>query len=173
MVIKPEPVHRALDIVLGAEPGADTPEPVLLCPTGERLRQRTLEELAGREHLLLLCGRYEGFDERILAAYPWRRLSVGDYILSGGEVPAMLVIEGLARLLPGVLGHPESTRRDSFSEWAGSDGLDHPHYTRPPEYRGQGVPEVLLSGDHEEIERWRRREADAASSRRQRTEPGR
>ena len=108
---------------------------------------------------MILCGRYEGFDERILEAFPWRPISIGDYVLSGGEVPAMVLVEGITRLLPGVLGHEESNVRDSFTEWSGRDGYDHPHYTRPPEYRGLNVPGVLLSGNHGEIEVWRKKRA--------------
>ncbi len=162
MLLKPEPVFRAIDVLLGGDAVAEKATPLLLCPTGEVLRQPLLEKLAREPRLLLLCGRYEGFDARIHDALPWRRVSVGDYVLSGGEVPAMIVIEGVARLLPGVLGHPESSQRDSFSEWSGSVGFDHPHYTRPPVYRSREVPEVLLSGDHREIEEWRRRAAESA-----------
>jgi len=160
MVIKPEPVFRALQ-VLGGERDAsrEDTEMVLLCPQGERLRQPHLGDLAEKRHLVVLCGRYEGFDERIVEAFPWRRVSVGDFVLSGGELPAMLLVEGIARLIPGVLGHDESASRDSFNEWSGEDGFDHPHYTRPVEYRGRAVPEILRSGDHREIENWRRRSA--------------
>ncbi len=161
MVLKPEPVFRALELLLGGDLAAT--RLVLLTPRGERLTQRGLEQFAGCERMVLLCGRYEGFDERILGAFPWQCVSVGDYVLSGGEVPAMLMVEGVARLLPGVLGHEESSLRDSFSEWSGPDGFDHPHYTRPSEYRGAKVPEVLLSGNHEEIEAWRKKSAAAAS----------
>ena len=138
----------------------------MLCPQGETLTQGILEELSEKDHLLLLCGRYEGFDERISAGLPWRRFSIGNYVLAGGEIPAQVFVEGIARLLPGVLGHEESTRRDSFSEWAGADGLDHPHFTRPTEYRGREVPSVLLSGNHGEIEAWRRRQANELNRRR-------
>ena len=128
---------------------------IVLCPSGEKLGQPLLEELAQEEELALLCGRYEGFDQRILDAFPWQRVSIGDYVLSGGEVPAMVLIEGLVRLVPGVLGNPESARIDSF----GGGLLEGPQYTRPPIYRGLPVPEVLRSGDHAAIEAWRRREA--------------
>ncbi|MFN0060113.1 MAG: tRNA (guanosine(37)-N1)-methyltransferase TrmD [Planctomycetota bacterium] len=163
MLIKPEPVFRALDLVLGAiEPRAEAsgvraPRLLLTCPRGERLRQPALEELATQSHLVILCGRYEGLDHRIESAFPWQRVSLGDYVLSGGEVPAMAVIEGVARLLPGVLGDAESAVQDSFSAWAGDGGHDHPHFTRPPKYRGYEVPPVLLSGNHAEIAAWRRR----------------
>ncbi|MHC4934867.1 MAG: tRNA (guanosine(37)-N1)-methyltransferase TrmD [Planctomycetota bacterium] len=174
MLLKPEPVCRALD-VLGVQEGTEPPEGtqlVLLCPRGERLSQAHLEEFAGLDRLIFLCGRYEGYDERILDAYPWRHLSVGDYVLSGGEVPAMTVIEGVARLLPDVLGDAESARRDSFGEWAGESGgeggLDHASWTRPPEYRGRTVPEILKSGDHGRIEAWRRERARERTAERHR-----
>ncbi|MFQ5653673.1 MAG: tRNA (guanosine(37)-N1)-methyltransferase TrmD [Planctomycetota bacterium] len=167
MLFRPEPVFRALEVLLGDGLDAAEATLVLLCPQGERLRQERLEDLAARKRLVLLCGRYEGYDERIVAGFPWLRLSVGDYVLSGGEVPAMAVVEGIARLLPGVLGHGQSARRESFSEWAGGEGVDHPHFTRPSSYRGVEVPEVLLSGNHGEIEEWRRARArEAARARR-------
>ena len=145
-------------------------ELILLCPRGERLEQSHLEEFSRRERLVFLCGRYEGYDERILESYPWRHLSVGDYVLSGGEVPAMAIIEGVSRLLPGVLGDEESARRDSFGEWAGESagegGLDHASWTRPASYRGREVPEILKSGDHGRIEEWRRQRSREATERR-------
>lgn len=165
MVLKPEPVFRALDL-LGFEAGGKPEEGtdlVLLCPQGQRLDQECLEGCAAQERLVMLCGRYEGYDERIIEAYPWRRLSIGDFVLSGGEVPAMVLVEGISRLLPGVLGDEESARRDSFGEWSGRNGLDHPHWTRPLNYRGREVPEVLLSGDHGLIESWRREGSRSAS----------
>lgn len=158
MLLKPEPVFRAMDL-LGLEPGKEPPEgtqPLLMCPQGRKMRQDDLEKFASVQRLVILCGRYEGYDERIVEAYPWKRVSLGDYVLSGGEVAAMAIIEGTVRLLPGVLGDKESALRDSFGEWTGPKGLDHAHWTRPPEYRGRGVPEVLLSGDHGAIEKWRR-----------------
>lgn len=178
MVIKPEPVFRALELLFPRRGDAflgegGEAELLVMCPQGERLCQEHLEQWAGvsdtarPKRLVLLCGRYEGFDQRIFEAFPWRRVSMGDFVVSGGEVPAMLLIEGVARLLPGVLGHEESARRDSFNEWSGPDGLDHPHWTRPEEYRGQEVPSVLLSGNHGEIEAWRRRRASIASQQRE------
>jgi tRNA (guanine37-N1)-methyltransferase len=124
---------------------------VLLTPRGRRLDQRKLHELAGRERLLLLCGHYEGIDERVREGMEWEELSIGDYVLSGGEVAAMVLLDGVARLLPGVVGHPESTLEESFER----DRLEAPHYTRPREFRGMAVPPVLLSGDHQAIARWR------------------
>jgi tRNA (guanine37-N1)-methyltransferase len=114
-----------------------------------------MEALLARERLLLVCGRYEGIDQRVLDLAVDEELSVGDYVLSGGEIPAMVVIEGLVRLVPGVLGNPESAQIDSF----GGDLLEGPQYTRPPDYRGRAVPEVLRSGDHAAIARWRREAA--------------
>ncbi|MGE4618834.1 MAG: tRNA (guanosine(37)-N1)-methyltransferase TrmD [Planctomycetota bacterium] len=168
MLLKPEPVFRAMDL-LGLVPGEDPPEgtlPLLMCPQGHKMGQKDLEGFSGAKRLVILCGRYEGYDDRIIEAYPWRRVSLGDYVLSGGEVPAMAIIEGTVRLLPGVLGDEESARRDSFNEWAGPDGLDHAHWTRPPAYRGWEVPEVLLSGDHGAIEKWRRENAEQQGSQR-------
>ncbi|MDE0960643.1 MAG: tRNA (guanosine(37)-N1)-methyltransferase TrmD [Planctomycetota bacterium] len=171
MLLKPEPVFRALD-GLGLSVGAEAPEgtlPLLMCPRGQQLGQQDLVEFSGARRWIILCGRYEGYDERIVEAYPWRRVSLGDYVLSGGEVPAMAIIEGAARLLPGVLGDGESALRDSFNEWTGPEGLDHAHWTRPPEYRGRGVPEVLRSGDHGAIEKWRRVNSEQQGSIRSQT----
>ncbi len=134
---------------------------VLLSPQGRRLDDAAVRQLAGREELVLLCGRYEGIDERVRETVVDEELSIGDYVLSGGELPAMVLIEALSRQVPGVVGLPESVERDSFR--AGL--LDHPHYTRPPEVEGRGVPAVLLSGDHAAIERWRRRAALRATLR--------
>lgn len=134
---------------------------ILLSPQGRRLDEAGVRELAGQERLLLLCGRYEGIDERVAELVTDDELSIGDYVLSGGEVAALVVIEALSRQIPGVVGLPESVEHDSFR----SGLLDHPHYTRPREVEGRTVPEVLLSGDHAEIERWRRRAALSATLR--------
>ena len=128
---------------------------VLLTPRGRRLDQKTLKELAGRERLIVLCGHYEGIDERVRVGMQWDEISIGDYVLSGGEVAAMVLLDGVARLLPGVVGHPESTANESFED----DLLEAPHYTRPRDFRGMAVPEVLLSGDHAAIARWRREQS--------------
>jgi tRNA (guanine37-N1)-methyltransferase len=131
------------------------PHRVLLSPQGRRLDDARVRELAGLEDLVLLCGRYEGVDERVCRAVGDEELSIGDYVLSGGELPAMVLIEALSRQVPGVVGLEKSVVEDSFR-----DGLlDHPHYTRPPEVEGMEVPEVLLSGNHAEIDRWRAVEA--------------
>jgi tRNA (guanine37-N1)-methyltransferase len=129
---------------------------VLLTPQGRTFTQSIAKELARREHLILLCGRYEGVDERVAAYLADEELSIGDYVLAGGEVASLVVIDAVARLIPGVVGEPESVIQDSFEHGL----LDHPHYTRPAEFRGHPVPEVLLSGNHAEIERWRRDEAE-------------
>jgi tRNA (guanine37-N1)-methyltransferase len=126
-----------------------------LSPQGTRLTQQRLEQLAGIEHLVLVCGRYEGIDDRVYELAVDEEISVGDYVLSGGEVPAMILVEGLVRLVPGVLGNPESAQIDSF----GGGLLEGPQYTRPPSYRGLDVPEVLRSGDHAAIARWRAEQA--------------
>jgi tRNA (guanine37-N1)-methyltransferase len=152
MVMKPEPLVAAIEAARAGLPGAHV---VLLSPQGARFDQRKAEELAGRERLVLVCGRYEGVDERVLA-YVDEELSLGDFVLQGGEVAALAVIEAAARLVPGVLGNEESAASESF---AGEMVLEGPQYTRPPSYRGAEVPEALLSGDHARIARWRRRQA--------------
>jgi tRNA (guanine37-N1)-methyltransferase len=151
MVMKPEPVFAAVESL-----GAAGMRVVLLSPAGRRLDQALVRELAAEPRLVLIAGRYEGLDERIVEGLPAQEVSIGDYVLSGGELPALVVIEAVTRLLPGVIGREESHERDSF----GADGLlDHPHYTRPAEFRGMAVPDVLLSGNHAEIQRWRREAA--------------
>lgn len=159
MVMKVEPFARQLELLMpdwrlapGVNPGTAV---VLLSPRGQRFDQRLAEQLAGLERLVLLCGRYEGVDERVREALCTHEVSLGDFVLTGGEVAALAVIEATVRLLPGALGDEESAACDSFA-----DGLlDHPHYTRPSEFRGLRVPEVLLSGDHGRVRRWRRKEA--------------
>jgi len=151
MVLKPEPIFAAVESL-----DPDRGRVLLLSPAGRRLEQSFVRELAQEEHLTLLCGRYEGVDERVVEGLPAEEVSIGDYVLAGGEVPALVVIEAVTRLLPGVIGKEESHERDSFAE---PDVLDHPHYTRPAEFRGMSVPEVLRSGDHGAVERWRREAA--------------
>lgn len=152
MVMKPEPVFEAVDAVdnLAEEP----PYVVFFTPAGQVFDQRLAEDLATRPRLLLVCGRYEGFDERALSLANLE-LSIGDYVLTGGELPALVVIDAAARLIPGVLGHAESAADESFS--AGL--LEYPQYTRPQVYRGMEIPEVLASGDHARIARWRREQS--------------
>lgn len=128
---------------------------ILLTPQGVPLTQRLVEELAARPRLLVMCGHYEGFDERIRGGLAPLEISIGDYVLSGGEPAAMVLVDAVVRLLPGALGHEDSARQESFSEGL----LDYPQYTRPREFRGMAVPPVLLSGDHARIEEWRRQEA--------------
>jgi tRNA (guanine37-N1)-methyltransferase len=151
MVMKPEPLVAAIEAIAGPKGPERKAKVVLLTPQGAPLRQPGLEALSGREHLVLVCGRYEGVDQRAIELAVDEELSLGDYVLGGGEVPAMAVIEGVARLLPGVLGNPDSAREDSFQEGL----LEGPQYTRPAEFRGLAVPEVLRSGDHAAVARWR------------------
>ena len=157
MVYKPEPLFRALDHVSGSVRESDL-EPglvVFLTPQGQRLDHGLAQDLAVARQLTLVCGRYEGVDERVREHRIDLELSIGDYVLTGGELAAMVLIECVVRLVPEALGDPDSARHDSFV-----DGLlDHPHYTRPAEYAGWRVPEVLRSGNHAAVERWRRREA--------------
>ena len=128
---------------------------ILLTPQGERLNQSIVEELATEKHLVLLCGHYEGFDERIRVGLRAREISIGDFILSGGEAAALVLVDAVVRLLPGALGHHESTLNESFS----SGLLEHPQFTRPRSFRGMEVPEVLLSGDHARLEAWKQQQA--------------
>ncbi|HEX8992868.1 MAG TPA: tRNA (guanosine(37)-N1)-methyltransferase TrmD [Anaerolineales bacterium] len=156
MVMKPEPVVEAVETVLELRAGALPDFPViLLTPQGRVLDQRLATELARQPRLALICGRYEGVDERIRRQLVSAELSVGDYVLTGGELPALIVVDAVARLLPGVLGDPDGALDDSHA----SGLLEYPHYTRPPEFRGAKVPEVLLSGDHARIQRWRREQS--------------
>ncbi|GAB4502007.1 MAG: tRNA (guanosine(37)-N1)-methyltransferase TrmD [Anaerolineales bacterium] len=152
MVMKPEPIFEAVESVLGAPPACPV---ILLSPQGRVFNQRVAAELARHEQIALICGRYEGFDERIRQHLATEELSIGDYVLTGGELPALIVIDALARLIPGVLGDPTGADDDSHA----SGLLEYPHYTRPPEFRGWQVPEILLTGDHAKIERWRRDQA--------------
>jgi tRNA (guanine37-N1)-methyltransferase len=160
MVMKPEPVFAAVESL-----DPDRGRVLLLSPAGRRLDQALVSELAGRDHLSLICGRYEGVDERVIEGLAAEEVSIGDYVLSGGEFPALILIEAVARLIPGVIGTPRSHESDSFSD---PRLLDHPHFTRPRVFRGMEVPEVLLSGDHAKIERWRR---DAAREKTRRNRP--
>jgi tRNA (guanine37-N1)-methyltransferase len=162
MVMKPEPLVAAIEALAGPKGPERTAQVVLLSPQGTRLDQAELERLGARDHLVLVCGRYEGVDQRVIELAVDREVSIGDYVLSGGEVPAMVLIEGLVRLIPGVLGNPESARSESFRE----DLLEGPHYTRPPEFRGLEVPAVLRSGNHGAVARWREERAREATRRR-------
>jgi tRNA (guanine37-N1)-methyltransferase len=158
MVIMPDPIYAAVEAVQQQEP-----EPgllVMLTPAGERLSQDLVRELATQKRLLLLCGRYEGFDERIRLGLRPREISIGDFICNGGEVPAMVVIDTVVRYVPGVLGDAESVTEETHSM---PGRLEYPQYTRPRVFRGMAVPEVLLSGNHQEIARWRREQSEARS----------
>lgn len=152
MVMKVEPVERALSTVKRHELH---PLVVLMTPQGETFNQKIAAELVGNEQVVLICGRYEGFDERIREHLVDREISIGDYILTGGELSALVVIDAVARLIPGVLGNDESIQTESFSQGL----LEYPQYTRPAEYKGWSVPEVLVSGNHAQIELWRRVES--------------
>jgi tRNA (guanine37-N1)-methyltransferase len=178
MVLKPEPLFAAVEYIRAERrreaEAADAPQPggagdltagrsttaegmavILTSPDGERLTHQVALRLSALEHLVVLCGRYEGVDERVRASLATDTLSIGDYVLSGGELPALVIVDAVARLVPGVVGDEESVARDTFAHGL----LDYPQYTRPAEFRGMGVPPVLLSGHHAEIARWRRREA--------------
>jgi tRNA (guanine37-N1)-methyltransferase len=163
MVIMPEPVYDAVEAVR-----QQSPEPgllVMLTPAGQRLTQELVREMAGHRRLLLLCGRYEGFDERIRLGLRPREVSVGDFICNGGEVPAMVVIDTVLRYVPGVLGDAASVTEESHSV---PGRLEYPQYTRPRVFRGMAVPDILLSGNHQAIARWRREQSEARS----RPDPG-
>jgi len=184
MVMKPEPLVEAIEALAGPKPPEAAVGPmamgqeagpageaaeagagrrarvVLLAPSGRRLDQALLEDLARSRHLVLVCGRYEGVDQRAIDVAVDEEVSIGDYVLSGGEVPAMVLVEGIARLLPGVLGNPESAAAESFGRER-RELLEGPQYTRPAVYRGREVPEVLRSGHHAEVERWREAQARA------------
>jgi tRNA (guanine37-N1)-methyltransferase len=167
MVLKPEPLFRAVESLRDAAGEKNLPV-VLLSPQGRLLRQPLVASLAREDHVVLICGRYEGVDERVAQELATDEISIGDYVLSGGELAAAVVMEAVTRLLPGALGNEESQRQDSFSPPApgteidqdgGAELLDCPHYTRPADFRGMRVPEVLLSGNHEEVAAWRRQQA--------------
>jgi tRNA (guanine37-N1)-methyltransferase len=168
MVIMPGPVFDAVEEI---QPKAREPgRLILLTPTGERLTQAVVRELAGQRRLLLLCGRYEGFDERIRLGLHPREISIGDFVCNGGEVPAMVVIDAVIRYVPGVLGDADSVTEESHSE---AGRLEYPQYTRPREFRGMEVPDVLVSGNHQAIAQWRREQSEARSRDRQGAESSR
>ena len=151
MVLKPEPMFSAVEAITEGK----NPRIILMCPQGERFTQKKAEELAQEKELVFLCGHYEGYDERIRQHLVTDEISIGDFVLTGGELGAMTVIDSVVRLLPGVLGQEDSHIQDSFSTGL----LEHPHYTRPAEFRGMKVPDVLLSGNHAKIEQWRTEES--------------
>ncbi|HWY76834.1 MAG TPA: tRNA (guanosine(37)-N1)-methyltransferase TrmD [Verrucomicrobiae bacterium] len=150
MLLKPEPIFEAIEAL-----AREQTRVILLSPAGRKFDQAIARELAQQEHLLMICGSYEGFDERIREHLADDELSIGDYVLTNGALPAMVIIDTVTRLLPGVLGDDESSRDESFTQ----DLLEYPHYTRPAEFRGLKVPEVLLSGNHAEIAKWRAEQA--------------
>jgi len=148
MLLKPEPIFEAVEKLAGGQTRV-----ILLCPTGRPFTQAVARELAAQEHVLLVSGHYEGFDERVRAELADDELSIGDYVLTNGALPAMVIVDAVTRLLPGALGDEASAQDESFSQ--AGPGLEYPQYTRPAEFRGMKVPEVLLSGNHAEIARWR------------------
>ncbi len=153
MVMKPEPLVKAVEKIRATRGAPDAV--IVTSPQGRTFTQREAERLAGLGHVALLCGRYEGMDERVLSLVGAEELSIGDYVLSGGELPALIVVDAVSRLVPGVVGVGQSVEEDSFSRGL----LDYPHYTRPSEFGGLKVPDVLLSGHHAEVRRWRKKEA--------------
>lgn len=152
MVLKPQPIFDAVEALAEGK----KPRVILMCPQGEVYSQKKAEELAMEDHLLFICGHYEGYDERIREHLITDEISIGDFVLTGGELAAMVIIDSVVRLLPGVLGNEQSPVEDSFSN---RGLLEHPHYTRPADFRGMKVPEVLTSGHHERIEEWREKES--------------
>jgi tRNA (guanine37-N1)-methyltransferase len=152
MVMKPEPIFTAVESIVGSPPQCPV---ILMTPQGRVFNQKIAQELALQPHLALLCGRYEGIDERVRQHLVTDEISIGDYVLTGGELPAMILIDAITRLIPGALGDPFGAQDDSHATGL----LEYPHYTRPPEFRGWGVPEVLLSGNHAVINRWRREQS--------------
>jgi len=166
MIMKPEPVFEALETVLGLDtnqaknrsgkPPQLAPTPIiLLTPQGRTFTQSVADELSHHEKIALLCGRYEGIDERIREHIITDEISIGDYVLTGGELPALILIDAVSRLIPGVLGDPTGASDDSHAMGL----LEYPHYTRPPEFRGWGVPNILLTGDHAKVDQWRREQS--------------
>jgi tRNA (guanine37-N1)-methyltransferase len=154
MVFMPAPLFEAIEFCRGTEAGRDC-QVILLTPQGKQWSQEMAAEFATFTHLMLICGRYEGVDQRVIDCLVDREISIGDFVLTGGEIPAMVILDSVVRLLPGALGCSASAVNESFSTGL----LDYPQYTRPAEFRGQAVPDVLLSGDHARIEKWRKEQA--------------
>ncbi len=167
MVMRPEPIFEAVEAIRrrtcarhAARAATGGCQTILMAPQGQQLTTPLARELAASAHLILICGHYEGVDDRVAQALATRSVSVGDYVLTGGELPAMVLVDCLARFVPGVIGHEEATHEESFAQgW-----LEYPHYTRPSVFRGMAVPEVLRSGDHARIARWRKRQAAARTA---------
>lgn len=153
MILTPQPIFDAVHYV--KQRRKTKPRVILMCPQGERYTQQKAEQLATEEHLVIICGHYEGYDERIRKYVATDEISIGDYVLTSGEIGAMVIVDSVVRLLPGVLGNEQSSKDDSFSTGL----LEHPHYTRPANYKGMHVPKVLLEGHHAKIERWRMKES--------------
>ncbi len=162
MLMKPEPLVSGIEALAGERGGDRAARVVMLSPQGRPLTQEWLATASRRPHWVIVCGRYEGVDQRVIDLAVDEEVSIGDYVLSGGEVPAMVLIEGMIRLLPGLLGNADSVDQESFAQ----DILEGPQYTRPPEFRGRCVPQELLSGNHAVIERWRRERAIELTRRR-------
>lgn len=160
MLLMCEPIFDAVEAI--ERDAEEQPTRIVLTPSGERFDQRLAQQLSKEKRLTMLCGRYEGFDERIVQGLNAREVSIGDFVLSGGEPAAMVLVDAVVRLLPGALGHESGAEEESFS----GNRLEHPQYTRPREFRGMKVPEVLLSGDHEKIARWREEQAKERTRRR-------
>ena len=157
MIMKVEVIDKALkDLKL------KNSKVILLTPQGRTFKQKTAQELSKVKHIILICGHYEGFDERIREYFVDEEISIGDYVLTGGEIPAMVVVDSVVRLIPGVVGNEKSTKDESFS----NDLLEYPQYTRPADYKGKKIPEVLLSGNHKEIEKWRKEQAKKKTKKR-------
>ncbi|OGX15352.1 MAG: tRNA (guanosine(37)-N1)-methyltransferase TrmD [Omnitrophica WOR_2 bacterium RBG_13_41_10] len=154
MVMRPEPIFRAVEKIK-SQVASPKSQVILLCPQGERLNQRLGQELAKYKHLILICGHYEGIDERVRKHLVNKEISIGDYVLTGGELPAMVLVDCLVRLLPGVLGDKNSLKFESFE----GNLLEYPQYTRPATFKGKTVPAILLSGNHKKIEEWRKKQA--------------
>src|SRR5699024_11791956 len=151
MVLKPQPIFDAVEAIRNKDKTSQA-RIILMCPQGEPYNQKKAEALSKEDHLIFICGHYEGYDERIRTGLATDEISIGDYVLTGGEIGAMAVVDSVVRLIPGVLGNEASAVEDSFSTGL----LEHPHYTRPQTYKGMKVPDVLMSGNHAEIEKWRR-----------------
>jgi len=162
MVMRPEPLVEAIEALAGPKGESRSARVLLLSPQGRRFEQQRAQELAHEEHLVLVCGRYEGVDQRVVEIAVDEEVSIGDYVLAGGELPALVLIEAVTRLIPGVMGNPESAESESFQTGI----LEGPQYTRPAAYRGLEVPDVLRSGDHQAIARWRAEQARAITRKR-------
>ncbi|NLP50583.1 tRNA (guanosine(37)-N1)-methyltransferase TrmD [Bacillus sp. RO1] len=155
MVLKAQPIFDAVSSLTETNQSSEKPRVILMCPQGERFTQKKAEKLAQEEHLIFICGHYEGYDERIREHVVTDEISIGDYVLTGGELASMVIVDSVVRLLPDVLGKAASHEQDSFSTGL----LEHPHYTRPADFRGMKVPDVLISGNHAHIEEWRTKES--------------